>query len=794
MKRFMQGAAAVLLTTAVALADGAIVVTSDAYRNMADLGRVKFSAAFSPADVRTEKRRLSADFTWIDAFGERRRTPASALTAEAATFDLPLYELALGESDVVCELFADGQPLGIGTNRFTRFELLPTRPVAIDRFRRCLVNGKPFFPLGALKELPPPFNCVRRENRLERTDISGLLAWFSDDGRPVADAEHPTVCARDLVDWMLPLEEKRPCGFPALRERLWRHLAQGARGLVVRGDETAEPADLIRVAAEVASMTNVILSVEGVPKVAADFEAAACRAWVRHGDLYVLVTNPLREPLAFGVTVSEGDWEVESTPVGVAPASSTDRTLSFSLPPLGVSFVKLVKRQDDPGETATWQAAIDAAAAQGGGRVAVPAGRHRVGQLYLRSNVELHLEKGAVLEGVFGWAHYPSLTLPCSEGVWRAVVFANGVTNVAITGTGEIFGDGSRWPGAPANYKGCQEGYRARGLFFNACRGVRLEDFTFRDAASWGIVFKKCDGVLARRVRIDNHGNRNNDGFDVEAKNVLIEDCDIDSGDDAVCIKSNDPSFTVENVTVRRCTARTQCNCYKIGTASHGVIRNVRFEHCRIEPPRRDSVIARGAYAGKYGSFWKDGSVECPFGMASGGLSVECVDGGLVENISFSDIEIAGGVSSPIFVRGGTRTGRKCGTPANTYHILRNILFENVRGTASGVRASSITGVDGCRVQNVLLRDVRLTCPGAGAEASARARRTADKVPYHPDLYPDANSSFDAHILPAYGLYIDRADDVTLENVEFSLATGAADVRPAIYRTEMENKKKGNTK
>lgn len=61
---------------------------------------------------------------------------------------------------------------------------------------------------------------------------------------------------------------------------------------------------------------------------------------------------------------------------------------------------------------------------------------------------------------------------------------------------------------------------------------IRLEDFTLRDAACWGIVCKCCDGVVARRVKIDSVVNVNNDGFDIEARNVLIEGCDVQSGDD----------------------------------------------------------------------------------------------------------------------------------------------------------------------------------------------------------------------------------------------------------------------
>lgn len=239
--------------------------------------------------------------------------------------------------------------------------------------------------------------------------------------------------------------------------------------------------------------------------------------------------------------------------------------------------VPLVARAADaaaPDETAQWQQAIDAAAAKGGGRVTIPAGRHLVGQLDLRSNVEIHLAEGSVLEGLPGLKHYRVVELPFSEGTWSAILFAQNVTNVSVTGTGEIFGNGTAWK-IPEGYGGNQEGLRARGLFFADSKGIRIEGFTLRDAACWGIVLKRCEGVTARRVTVDSHANANNDGFDVEAKDVLIEDCVVDAGDDAYCVKSNDPGFTVENVVVRRCVARSHSNGFKIGTATHGTVRNV---------------------------------------------------------------------------------------------------------------------------------------------------------------------------------------------------------------------------
>ncbi len=425
-------------------------------------------------------------------------------------------------------------------------------------------------------------------------------------------------------------------------------------------------------------------------------------------------------------------------------------------------------------ETAKWQAAIDAAAAQGGGRVTIPAGLHRTGQLDLRSNVELHLEKGAVLEGAPGLEHYRVVTLPCSEGTWSAIVMGLNVTNVAITGEGEINGRGELWPMAfdcPKNV--CQEGFRARGIFFSRSKGIRLEDFTLRDAACWGIVFKCSEDIVARRVKVDSHANQNNDGFDVEARNVLIEDCDVDSGDDAYCIKSNTPDFVVEHVRVRNCVARSHCNGYKLGTASHGTMRDIRFEHCRTEAPRRDFMDRRPGKEGRL-HFFRKGFDAFPNGVGIGAICVECVDGGVVEDVFCDDIEVAG-FQVPIFVRGGQRLKRTCGIPPNDKYVLRNIVIQNVRGRAESWQPSSVTGVDACRARNVTLRNVAISCRAEDEAAAKRPVREPGKESV--GLYPEA-TIFARFRLPVYGLYVDHADDVKLENVVFTVR--GADPRPAI--------------
>ena len=411
-----------------------------------------------------------------------------------------------------------------------------------------------------------------------------------------------------------------------------------------------------------------------------------------------------------------------------------------------------------PREEVVIQSQIDAAFAKGGGVVNVPVGRHVVGQLDLKSGVELHLEKGAVLEGTSDRTAYPKFTRPYSEGDWMGVIIATNAHDIAVTGEGLILGNGWTWVDL-ATHEAGSEGLRPRGMVFADCRNVRLEGFTLRDSASWGIVFHKVDGVVARHVTIDNHCTSNNDGFDVEARNVLIEDCDIDASDDAIVIKSNCPDYVVENILVRRCVSRSTGNAFKLGTASHGVMRNIVFEDCRGEMARRSHPDPRNGE--EWWESWRANWLNASKTLAGlNGFTVQCVDGGIVKNVTIRRCSL-NGYNVPIFIRGGERPSRIWNIPAGNKWILHDILVEDVTGSAESSVASSITGAGRCRPQNVTLRNVKIVCKGAGDL-------------YVPQDVPEAKGSYPSSVifakgLPAWGLYVRHADNVRLENVDFEL-------------------------
>ena len=536
----------------------------------------------------------------------------------------------------------------------------------------------------------------------------------------------------------------------------------------------------------------VVLLAGQVSQASVDVSEQVRRVW-RETDGLARLSFTFRSPVVttFEVAVN-GQW---AGSVAVPPSSSANGiTVPFDASfRKGLNDVRIYAKElpefigfkvETPVKTAgleteKWQRLIDETAARGGGLVTVPAGRHLVGGLELRNNVELHLEKNAVLEGAYGLENYRIWSLPCSEGTWSAIVAGVGVTNVAITGEGEIYGNGTAWP-LPKYSHANQEGLRPRGIFFADAKGVRLEDFRLRDAACWGVVFKCVDGVVARHVTIDNHANYNNDGFDIEVRNAVFDGCDVDSSDDAFVLKSNNPEFVVENVLVTNCVARSHCNAYKFGTATHGTMRNVRFVDSKALPPRRDFILGDNTgpdHGVKGKGHWSKrmGYDRYPAGCGSASLVVECVDGGAVEDVLFENMDISG-ATVPLFVRGGTRRGRHNGVPPGGQYRLRNITFRNIRGEGCGWIASSISGVKGCRAADITLENVDIRCRGAGEAKSREA--LSRPVPDVSGGYPEATMF--KHILPAYGLYVDQTDNLTLKNVTFRLFEGETDMRPPI--------------
>jgi polygalacturonase len=397
------------------------------------------------------------------------------------------------------------------------------------------------------------------------------------------------------------------------------------------------------------------------------------------------------------------------------------------------------------------QKAIDECSQNGGGIVSLPKGEYLTGTLILKNNVTLHLEIGAVISGSKNVIDYPD------KGRRKALIFAENASNIAITGEGILDGNGSAFeqvnnaPNRPVLVQ----------LF--DCKNVTVSGIEMKNSGFWTFRFVRCDGVDINHLTIGGHANWNNDGLDIESKNVTIADCIIDTDDDAICFKSEDPNFVVENVTVTNCQLASNCNFIKFGTASAGGFRNVTVANCKL------SGCSQSLFR-----FWDEknrvpGVTNPISGIA--GIALEVVDGGFMENVTVSNIEMED-VQTPIFIRLGKRQ-----ISDNSY--LKDVLIQNISGTTVSYVASSITGVPGLRVENVEIRDIDLKLKAGGKLADTKV-----EVPEVEKAYPE-NRMFGV-MLPAYGFYIRHADNIRFENIKLSYVDGTEE-RYAIYADDVTN-------
>ena len=192
--------------------------------------------------------------------------------------------------------------------------------------------------------------------------------------------------------------------------------------------------------------------------------------------------------------------------------------------------------------TAAIQKAIDTCAETGGGNVTVPSGIFLTGAINLRSHVELYLNRGAVIRG--------SLRIP-EDYPQRALIYAENIEDAGISGNGIIDGY-SNHPSYKERFR-VNDGKRPRGIFFNRCKKISLRNIQIRNAGSWTVRLLGCDGVNIDGISIYCLTQGNNDGIDVDARNVTISNCNISCDDDGICLKSDLPDFLPENITVTNC-------------------------------------------------------------------------------------------------------------------------------------------------------------------------------------------------------------------------------------------------
>ena len=171
--------------------------------------------------------------------------------------------------------------------------------------------------------------------------------------------------------------------------------------------------------------------------------------------------------------------------------------------------------------------AIKKCNAEDGGTVLIPAGMFKSGTITLLDHVELHLAHGATLYGSTDQKDFPRQKQPeyrsqKDPGGWYSFIYAEGATNIAITGSGTIDGQGKYQKARPECIKGDRDG-RARNILFISCKKVKVEDVTLRNAGVWNQHYLNCEDVTLNNQTVWNHCNRNNDALDIP---IIVLDVD----------------------------------------------------------------------------------------------------------------------------------------------------------------------------------------------------------------------------------------------------------------------------
>ncbi len=449
------------------------------------------------------------------------------------------------------------------------------------------------------------------------------------------------------------------------------------------------------------------------------------------------------------------------------------------------------------------QKAIDAAAEAGGGTVRFPAGIYRSFSIRLKSHIGLHLDQGAVLlaatpdkaVGAYDapepneWDKYQDF----GHTHWQnSLIWGIGLEDISITGPGRIDGEGltRRGPAAPRRKEAAGDiplslrdakdaakavdpegkggevdeyasmvGEGNKAISLKLCRNVILKDISILKGGHFALLASGVDNLTIDNLKVDT----NRDGFDIDCcRQVRVSNCSVNSpNDDAIVLKS---SFALgfaratENVTITNC----QVNGYDLGTFLDGT-----YGKTQQLAPDKERVAGRIKFGTESnGGFRNIVISNCIFDR-SRGIALETVDGGMLEDVSISNVTMRDITTAPIFLRIGARLRGPEGTVTGS---IRRINIDNLSVyNADPEYASIISGIPGHDIEDVSLSNIRIYTKGGGT-----AEQAALVLPENEKAYPEP-SMFG--VTPAYGFFIRHAKGVRMNNVKLDFL--ADDRRPA---------------
>jgi parallel beta-helix repeat protein len=474
--------------------------------------------------------------------------------------------------------------------------------------------------------------------------------------------------------------------------------------------------------------------------------------------------------------------------------------------------------------------AIAAAATNGGGTVHFPAGTYLSFTIRLKSNITLYLDQGCTImaanpaeaKGSYDaaepneWDQYQDF----GHSHWQnSLITGSGLENISIVGPGLIngkalvrFGPGARTgpragdvpatanptsgatsssasggtrPGGRPNMVG--QGDKAIGL--KLCHNVLLRDFSVLQGGHFALLATGVDNLTIDNLKIDT----NRDGFDIDAcRNVRLSNCTVNSpNDDGICLKNSGAlgaARPCENITITNC----QVSGYDLGSLLDGT-----FKRTMEKAPDRDGPTGRIKLGTEsYGPFRNITVSNCVFDR-SRGFAIESVDGSIIEDVTVTNIVMREVSSSPLFFRLGSRLRGPDNPPIGA---IRRITLSNI--TASDVDPRYpiiVAGIPGHPIEDVHLENIHIIYRGGlttanvtqqtGALVNTFFQRMLTRAPDQPPAPAPAIAADNPReafaipeweagypepsifgLLPAYGLFIRHARNVTVNNMEISFA------------------------
>ena len=443
-------------------------------------------------------------------------------------------------------------------------------------------------------------------------------------------------------------------------------------------------------------------------------------------------------------------------------------------------------------DSAAINAAIEAASAKGGGTVYFPAGTYLCYSIRLKSNIVLHLDPGASIVAASVPVNGTTQGFDPAEpntpwdtfqdyghSHWHnSLIWGEGLHNVAIIGTGLIWGKGlSR--GASEAPLAETAGMGNKAIALKHCRDVLLRDFSILEGGHFAVLATGVDNLTIENVLVDT----NRDGIDVDCcRNVRITDCSINSPwDDAICPKS---SFALgyarptENVTI--------ANCYVTGAYEVGSMLDGTWRHWTSDPAKQAKILPyfpkefNGSIklgTESNGGFKNIAITNCVF-EGSKGLAIESSDGAIVEDITVSGLTMRGCTNTPIFLRLGARMrGPKDAVPGG----MKRIVLSDIVSSGSVSRLGGggiISGIPGHSIEDLKIHDVFCQHVGGGTAAMAalNPEESAEDDPYpDPDQFGD---------MPASGFFLRHIDNLEMTNIE--IAFPQPESRPVFWLSHVK--------